>query len=227
MELASKIDSTFLNSGDFVFRVGTPNEEAIVLIKGSVYVSRTEKMMGPALEVEGFPLVARSSSQTIDPPVKQEMTGSKGPQKLYQKACRSLQNHDFLTARAVKTIQNSWRQRRKKDVPTFTSRVVTAPSYFGEACLMTPYAEWTSTPPLHLFTAQCETICEYVRIPRSLVKEVVDRFSPWLLYRFEIFLKSLDEQQIAISKADSCEQVDSAPFLSDDTNMHTPLLSKR
>eukprot|EP00929_Paragymnodinium_shiwhaense_P053315 TRINITY_DN26678_c0_g3_i1.p1 TRINITY_DN26678_c0_g3~~TRINITY_DN26678_c0_g3_i1.p1 ORF type:complete len:947 (-),score=182.98 TRINITY_DN26678_c0_g3_i1:199-3039(-) len=67
-----------------------------------------------------------------------------------------------------------------------------APAYFGESCLWIPYAEWDTTEPGDCnYNVRCESRCELVVIPREKVKEIIQRFSPWLEERFEMFREAV------------------------------------
>eukprot|EP00927_Polykrikos_kofoidii_P054714 TRINITY_DN4909_c0_g1_i1.p1 TRINITY_DN4909_c0_g1~~TRINITY_DN4909_c0_g1_i1.p1 ORF type:complete len:817 (-),score=88.67 TRINITY_DN4909_c0_g1_i1:67-2517(-) len=70
------------------------------------------------------------------------------------------------------------------------SKAVWAPSYFGESCLWDQFDTWDSpnhSSPTYAYNVRCDTRVELIRIPRSAVKQLIDRFSPWLRNRFELF----------------------------------------
>eukprot|EP00747_Dinoflagellata_sp_TGD_P020121 gnl/TRDRNA2_/TRDRNA2_127614_c3_seq1.p1 gnl/TRDRNA2_/TRDRNA2_127614_c3~~gnl/TRDRNA2_/TRDRNA2_127614_c3_seq1.p1 ORF type:complete len:387 (+),score=49.75 gnl/TRDRNA2_/TRDRNA2_127614_c3_seq1:100-1260(+) len=89
---------------------------------------------------------------------------------------------------SVKGCMSSRRQSR----PTHTARVnshsIEAPCFFGESCLWIPIKDWDSDENEHkyLYNAQCEVLCELICIPRSSIKQIIDKFS-WLPDRFSRF----------------------------------------
>merc|ERR1712137_1502844 len=71
---------------------------------------------------------------------------------------------------------------------------IRSPAYFGESCLWVPFRDWTTKPvPRFLYTAMCHSRTELVYIPRSAVQNILERFSPWLVERFEFFQDSVME----------------------------------
>jgi CRP-like cAMP-binding protein len=125
---------------------------------------------------------------------------------LLQDAYVKLLRHDTQRKKAAQKIQRIWMTRRNRlwaagALPTpstegtvkFTSRAVSAPAYFGESCLWeSPAAEWDSRPPRpHAYSAMCESRVELLHIPRQAVRELLQKFSPWLPERFEFFREAV------------------------------------
>jgi len=81
-----------------------------------------------------------------------------------------------------------------RSVTRMHSRVMKAPAYFGESCLWVPYEEWGTAAPLpYMYTATAECRCELLYISRGAISAVVEKFSPWLLQRFDLFREAVVE----------------------------------
>lgn len=113
-------------------------------------------------------------------------------------AVAKLEDHDIRVRHAVRLVQRHWR-KRCHDGPRFTrppaqvqSTVVRAPSYFGESCLWAPFSTWGEAEvPRHAYNARCECYCEFVCVERSDIQTMIERFSPWLDERFEMFREAV------------------------------------
>jgi len=70
---------------------------------------------------------------------------------------------------------------------TMPSGEVPGPAYFGESCLWVDRRDWALPGPRYQYSASCRTRAEVLSISRSAIGEVIDKFSPWLGERFEIF----------------------------------------
>jgi len=109
----------------------------------------------------------------------------------------AMRRSDLQMNRAARVIQRRWRagnedrrhraqQRQSKE--SLKCKTVSAPAYFGESCLWKPLEEWSSdVQPRYTYTAYCDSRCEVVYIARDAVKDVVDKFSPWLGERLDVF----------------------------------------
>jgi len=213
-ELANGVHSLILSRGDRVFRHGQANTSMFVLQSGLVRISLNESLFGFQLTEDehraendqqdndhelivatlgAFRQPGRSlSNAQIDPAVRR-----KGLQS--QVLCCALEKirvQDEREKWAAMLIQRLWQRRKMrfhkpkkvKKMHHITSRTVPAPAYFGEACLWTPFDAWASEePPSHTYSARCEAISEVMIIPRVEVRELIQRFSPWLRDRFETF----------------------------------------
>lgn len=76
----------------------------------------------------------------------------------------------------------------KGDVSAMRSYCITSPAFFGESALwhvslLDPDAE-TKT---YGYSCQCEKLCETLEITQQHIRDILDRFSPWLRGRFERF----------------------------------------
>jgi len=110
----------------------------------------------------------------------------------------AIKRRDLQMNRAARNIQREWRagredrqqrtERRQLNGSLLKSKTVSAPAYFGESCLWQPLEEWsTDVPPRYSYSARCESRCEVVYIAREAVKDLVNRFSPWLGERLDVF----------------------------------------
>jgi len=114
--------------------------------------------------------------------------------------------------RAVALLQRFWRRRhtdrlrhraaaRSRDTSFGSERSglqasgkhqIVAPSYFGEACLWTPFKEWGITPAAPCgYSANCVQRADLVHIPRSAVQSIVERYGPWLETRLFSFAEAV------------------------------------
>lgn len=88
------------------------------------------------------------------------------------------------------------------------SKTVHAPSYFGESCLWVPLERWESEPPpLYMYNARCESLVELVYISRDTVKDIVERFSPWLPQRFESFRETVIKGMQAVHDSGASHRI--------------------
>merc|ERR1712232_326981 len=126
-------------------------------------------------------------------------------QGFMEEAAVKLMEIDHDRKWAASFIQRRWRvwitKRRRKskrsraalghDVKTM---LMVAPAYFGESCLWAPIEEWgAGVPATYTYNVQCESRAELIYISRNMIKDVIDRFSPWLLERFETFREAVHD----------------------------------
>jgi len=138
-----------------------------------------------------------------------------GDSYLIEAASRKIELKDQEQSHSAMIIQRCWRGykvRTKKTDGAFNKirarrvarvrtapktirpKTVHAPYFFGEACLWLPYEEWTTKPPpTFRYQARCESRVEIIEIPRSLVQAVIERYSPVLRERFEVFRSAIIE----------------------------------
>ena len=107
-----------------------------------------------------------------------------------------LKKFDAVQKSAAMLIQLVWRERMRRrgggaDVQKksqgHTCYAVDAPAYFGESCLWTPYSTWTTRAAIHEYTIRVKSQVEVVNIPRLAIAVCIEKFSPWLRNRFEVF----------------------------------------
>lgn len=135
---------------------------------------------------------------------------------IYDNAYDELRKEDGRQARAASYVQSMWRRKKRKQkkdsvydslsttgstktsgfhansLPTCS---VPAPAYFGESCLWTDAQNWlVEEPHQYLYSAWCVERSEVVLLPRSAIKEVLDKFSPWLEDRLKIFQENVRKQ---------------------------------
>lgn len=219
-ELANFVRPQVFSTGDTLFHVGQPNERIWVLIKGTVYLAlggtiETNYMRQASTDEDhgdgdfGIPRGSRMDFATMAHALKGKLHGeshdfASGPR--LSGASLDLRREDFRRRRAAIAVQKRWREkmaRRTHDAETtkpprpfkFHSKSVSAPgSFFGEACLWTPYEDWESCDPFpYMYSARCQSRCEMLRLDRCDIKRVIELFScetPWLYDRFEAFRKA-------------------------------------
>merc|ERR1719265_866919 len=126
--------------------------------------------------------------------------------KILNNAFNRLHRRDIRERRSAAYIQRRWRKkavdaskvhRTKGALSESKTKFVHAPAYLGESCLWAPHEDWEGGPATRYpYSACCENRCEFVYIPRFVIKDIIDRFSPWLSDRFEYFraavVKSMD-----------------------------------
>ena len=107
-----------------------------------------------------------------------------------------LKKFDAVQKSAAMLIQLVWRERIRRrgggaDVQKksqgHTCYAVDAPAYFGESSLWTPYSTWTTRAAIHEYTIRVKSQVEVVNIPRLAIAVCIEKFSPWLRNRFEVF----------------------------------------
>ncbi|CAJ1365474.1 unnamed protein product [Effrenium voratum] len=111
------------------------------------------------------------------------------------RAVKELKRQDSVQRRAAAFIQSAWRDhiksRRNEGLKFGLLRVggypLDAPAYFGESCLWAPYSTWKRRAAIHRYTVRCKTQVEVVSVPRSAIGQCIEKFSPWLQNRFEVF----------------------------------------
>ncbi|CAK0885031.1 unnamed protein product, partial [Prorocentrum cordatum] len=125
--------------------------------------------------------------------------------EVFRLATKELREHEARLSWCARMIQTSWRKRknasrsnspRRPRAGTAHSAVqttpISAPAYFGEACLWHPIGDWeTSAPDTFAYSARCESQVEVVYMKRTVVKAILDKFSPWLEDRFEVFRQAV------------------------------------
>jgi len=121
-------------------------------------------------------------------------------------AFKKLHRQDERDRKAACFIQRRWRRNHShraltvgaKGLNTARSKFVHAPAYLGESCLWDPLDEWEYPGKAYPYAARCDTRGEFVYMGRGDLKEIIDRFSPWLATRFEYFrLSVVDNIRIA------------------------------
>lgn len=130
-----------------------------------------------------------------------------------------LHKRDIRERRSAAYIQRRWRRKHPPDAEQFRchqkrlsaakTKYVHAPAYLGESCLWTPYEDWDSAPAARYpYSACCETRCEFAYLPRSAVKDIIERFSPWLGDRFEFFRQAVVKNMMHEEDARKCSSKD-------------------
>lgn len=156
--------------------------------------------------------------------------------KLLHSAFNKLNKRDLREKRSACYIQRRWKRKKAsaqicqeksgKRLSAAKSKFVHAPAYLGESCLWAPLADWgTTPPPRYPYTACCETRGEFVYIPRDAVKDIIDRFSPWLADRFEYFRVSVVKNMNSANQADDSMGPYSSPGGTADGPPSVPPLS--
>jgi len=129
-----------------------------------------------------------------------------------------LRKQDAVQRSAAMLIQLVWRQRRERrgDVEInkkwkgHTCYTIDAPAYFGESMLWTPLSTWTTRATLHEYTVRVKTQVEIVSIPKVALAMCIDKFSPWMRNRFEVFQAAVLDEADSISQ-DKESQVSQKP----------------
>lgn len=171
-----------------------------------------------------------SSSEDDDEDEKKDQAGKPGADilethvdsKLLDSAFNRLRKRDLREKRSACYIQRRWKRKQKaqavsaaqahaKRLSAAKSKFVHAPAYFGESCLWVPLADWDGGDPVRYpYSACCETRGEFVYIPRSAVKDIIDKFSPWLADRFEFFRETVVKNMNSAEESAGL-QADSVP----------------
>jgi len=142
------------------------------------------------------------------PPETEYKDGHHFDSEVLRSAHHKLKVLDKSEKRAARFMQRLWRQKRPQGwieerfqtlgnqmKRRFPHGTVAAPAYFGESCLWVPFEEWASAePPTYRYTAWCECRCEVVEVQRAAIKELIERFSPWLIDRFEYFREAVVDE---------------------------------
>lgn len=118
-------------------------------------------------------------------------------------------------------------------VTRMLSKVVEAPAYFGESCLWVQYEDWKTTdPPIYLYSARCESRGELIKIPRTAIEDLLEKFSPWLGERFDFFREAvvagLEAKEDGPASASDSAPVneptkEDASFLKSNAGVRTPI----
>lgn len=213
-DLAAMISSSWLSSGDHIFRVDEPNDQIYILATGAVRLTVNERLIvqiGPETtsSARDLEVPSRASSRLASTDEDANMVEQAAifpyPEAMLR-AADKLSDFDRRRSWAAVFIQNRWRTNRKLDTKlcmdvsvrglvnrkkrreAMTSKSVRAPAYFGEACLWYPMDTWeTSPPPRFRYSARCETRTELVVVRRTQIHELLQRFSPWLGQRFNFY----------------------------------------
>merc|ERR1719506_1971134 len=108
---------------------------------------------------------------------------------------------DTRRSKAATYIQRRWKRNHGKalDIPgksglsAARSKFVHAPAYLGESCLWAPLEEWDHHSQPYLYAARCESRGEFCYLSRSSIKNIIDRFSPWLAQRYEYYRQTVHD----------------------------------
>jgi hypothetical protein len=90
---------------------------------------------------------------------------------------------------------------------TMPSGEVPGPAYFGESCLWIDRKDWVLPGPRYQYSASCRTRAEVLSISRSAIGDVIDKFSPWLGERFEIFRAAVVAGQEDLDESGNLREV--------------------
>lgn len=132
------------------------------------------------------------------------------------KGIAELKKQDAVQKAAAMLIQLVWREKMRrrgiesevdKNCKGNTCYTVDAPAYFGESCLWTPLSTWSTRAVLHDYTIRVKSQVEIVSIPRVAVALCIEKFSPWLRSRFEVFQAAV----LGEEKEDKDSQVSTKP----------------
>jgi len=253
VELASRVSEVFLTEGDCLFRLGTPNNCAFILTRGKVLITKNVKLQHSYKHMANLGPLEVPRSTRGKPHTNPLIGGLSNMRKLGYRPSQIVSNQteflcdsgdlcfkqgsDALALRdlaqhvAARRIQLQWRSFSGRSENRFHHNRVEAPAFFGESCLMEPFAEWDKQPHMHPHTAVCESPCEAICVSRCEVKEVMEKFSPMLAERFEFFRRSvLASSHIRpqhLAHRDSGE-AQPAETVSEDlaTALRSPLLSR-
>lgn len=136
-----------------------------------------------------------------------------------------LKKFDAVQKSAAMLIQLVWRERIRRrgggaDVQKksqgHTCYAVDAPAYFGESSLWTPYSTWTTRAAIHEYTIRVKSQVEVVNIPRLAIAVCIEKFSPWLRNRFEVFQAAVlhDRDFLADKESQVSTKPSDVPLLS-------------
>lgn len=224
MDLANKVSSVFLSLGDYVCSVGEAIDSVYLLVFGRVRMSLNQTLHNvtqanpqtTSAASEALLAILNSVAATNDkasPSTTTDEPVEISQHPAFQTARDKLREQDMRENRAAHLIQQGWRQRDRRELPDFSvgannfssrslrmkirSKTVEAPACFGESCLWQPLEDWASGNPRKFkYSARCETRVELVQVPRDAIKEIIDRYSPWLRERFEYFKLALTEDGV-------------------------------
>lgn len=208
-EIALCVQQKIWSRGDRLFRVGEPSDQIFVLIYGKVRVSMNESLYAldnfedpsikpferessPHVTGDALPATPASKQVFVKSLLARTDWISSAP---LQQAWVKLQTKDLRRRWAARLIQGKWKVTTQagwsgssSKSTHFQTTLVVAPAYFGESCLWQPYEDWlTKEPPVHRYSARCESRCELLCISRREIKTIIERFSPWLPERFQFF----------------------------------------
>jgi len=114
---------------------------------------------------------------------------------------QELKKQDTLQRQAAEFIQTVWREHKARQGVSQGGRhnpsgyPLDAPAYFGESSLWVSWTTWRSQAALHTYTVRCKTQVELICIPRLAIAACLEKFSPWLPNRFEIFQSAVLKDQ--------------------------------
>ncbi|CAK9046684.1 Potassium voltage-gated channel subfamily H member 2 (Ether-a-go-go-related gene potassium channel 1) (DERG) (ERG-1) (Eag-related protein 1) (Ether-a-go-go-related protein 1) (c-ERG) (Voltage-gated potassium channel subunit Kv11.1) [Durusdinium trenchii] len=104
-----------------------------------------------------------------------------------------LRKQDAVQKHAAMLIQLVWRERMRKKLDEIHKKhrpsscyTIEAPAYFAES--------------LHQYTVRVKSQVETVSIPRLAILLVIEKFSPWLRHRFEVFQAAVLEEKESIGE---------------------------
>ncbi|CAK0884447.1 unnamed protein product [Prorocentrum cordatum] len=123
----------------------------------------------------------------------------------FTQATRELRGYEATLSWSARVIQKLWRKRH----PYTPFLAASGPcrrgqwrdAYPADLCprlfrrgvpLAPRLGGWdTATPHKFAYSARCESLAEVVCMRRAVVKEIMDKFSPWLEDRFEVFRQAV------------------------------------
>ncbi|CAK9072117.1 unnamed protein product [Durusdinium trenchii] len=118
-----------------------------------------------------------------------------------------LRKQDAVQKHAAMLIQLVWRERMRKKLDEIHKKhrpsscyTIEAPAYFAESCLWPPLMTWSKRVCLHQYTVRVKSQVETVSIPRLAILLVIEKFSPWLRHRFEVFQAAVLEEKESIGE---------------------------
>jgi len=167
-----------------------------------------------------IPMLTRSASlDTIEgkKDESQDLLEAHVDSAVLHSAFKKLHRLDVREKQAARLVQRLWRHKvhvrihgtvlepkgNVKRLSSAPSKFVHAPAYLGESCLWEPLEDWDGPAKTYPYAARCETRGEFVYIARRDVKDIIDRFSPWLQARFDYFREAVVEN---IEKAELGEE---------------------
>jgi len=216
-ELADMLSSIFLSNGDYMFRVGDPDDKAYVMVNGVARLSLNEDLCGTSitseddddepffgLQIQGLqlrqPSVLSSSKDTNGLDAERLPSQPMFTTGIIDQASSQIEQQDAILTKAAIGIQRAVRRRHRKgrhtevkrgSVSVIRTKSVHAPAFFGEACFWVPYDEWQTNSLSFKYSARCESRAEIVLIAREVVWVIIQRYSPYLKDRFESFQRAV------------------------------------
>lgn len=214
-ELASTVTSVVLSQGDYICRLGQPNDQIFLMMYGVARLTlnetlreRRHKLQGESdMDITNMSMFFRQASGQTKKDANNRVT-LWHQASAYRLALRQLSERDAEADRAAVVIQRGWRssywgmawalrefrtRSRRMTFHSFCSTKVVAPAFFGESCLWVPFEEWAvKDPPAFQYSVKCESPqVELTCISRAALKGIIMRFSPWLPDRLEHFRQAV------------------------------------